>query len=163
MNQLELIAFLQADYNKNGAQEVLFSDTEAGVGVLEVLNVRLTAEGGWLKGMLPEEYMEAKTMVSELEELLADEAVLKVQWKDLVFDADGNAETYWIEQYPDVNAYRQKSVQPQLEQMKSQVQAYESARQLLMLKIAETLPENLEKLRAKSMEATHDEGNHMVS
>lgn len=164
MNQLDLIALLQADYAKNGAQDVLFLDTEAGVGVAELVNVRLTAEGGWLKGMFPEEYQEIVSQVRDLEELLADEAMLKAQWKDLVFDAEGNPEDYWMNQYPDVDTYRQKELEPQLAQLQSQVKAYESGRESVMLKLAEDLPEHLEKLRVKSMDTTHDNGmHHMVS
>lgn len=163
MNNLELIALLQADYEKNGVQEVVHSDTEGGVGSLEVTFGRLAAQGGWLKNLTQADYDEAREQFEELENQLANEALIKVMWSELVHDEDGKANAYWIERYPDAQKYREEMLQPQFNQAQSIVQAYEKAKHVVVLKLADNLAEELEKLREKSMEFCHENGNLTVT
>jgi hypothetical protein len=163
MNNLELIALLQADYEKNGVQEVLLSDMEGGLGSLDVQFANLAAEGGWLKALQQSNYDEACAQFEELENQLANDALIKLMWSELVHDEDGKVDEYWIESYPDAQKYREKMLQPLFEQAKSIIQSYESAKRVVVLKLADNQAEDLEKLREKSMEFCHENGNLTVT
>lgn len=163
MNNLELIALLQADYEKNGVQEVVHSDTEGGVGSLEITSGRLAAQGGWLKDLTQADYDEAREQFEELENQLANDSLVKVMWNELVYDEDGQANAYWLERYPTHEKYREEMLQPQFNQAQSIIEAYEKAKRVLVLKLADNMAEDLEKLRVKSMDFCHENGNLTVT